>query len=261
MTIRDTPWPDGTPCWADLVAPDPRMAMDFYGALFAWAFADQGDEAGNYLLCSLGGRTVAGIGSVPPGQEGMPAAWTTYLATSDVDTSVSAVTGAHGQVLVPPMDVLSAGRMAVAADPTGAVFGLWQAGDTLGAQLVNVPGAMIWNECMTRDAETARDFYRDVFGHEFDDLSAGGFRYVTVRVRGEVAGGLGELPGEVPASVPAHWSVYFGVSDPDAAVERVERLGGRVLRPPSDTPFGRMAQVTDNQGAAFCVISTERATG
>lgn len=255
MTVRDTPWPEGTPCWVDLMAPDPRMAMDFYGALLAWDFTDTGDEAGNYLMCTVGGREVAGIGGTQPGQESTPAAWTTYLATEDVDKTAAAISAEGGQLLVEPMDVMSAGRMAVAADPTGAVFGVWQAGDTLGVELVDTSSALIWNECMTRDFAAAKDFYGKVFGYGFDDMSGDGFTYATLKVGDRVAAGLGELPSDAPAEVPAHWMAYFGVTDTDAAVARVNELGGSVLRPPRDSPYGRMSAVADNQGAAFSLIS------
>lgn len=234
------------------------MAMDFYGALFGWNFADMGDESGNYLMCSLDGRTVTGIGGVPPGQQGMPATWTTYLATSDAEKTCGEITGAGGQLFMPPMDVLSAGRMAIAADPTGAVFGLWQAGKHYGAQLANVPGALCWNEGMTRDFERAQAFYTDVFGYTWDDMSGGGFVYAVFKVQGNVAGGLGTLPPEVPADVPPHWTTYFGVSDTDAIVATAQQLGGDVVRPASDSPYGRQAGLVDNQGAHFTVISVDR---
>ncbi|PXY19788.1 glyoxalase [Prauserella coralliicola] len=256
MVTRDTPWPDGTPCWVDLMVPDPRMAIDFYGALFAWAFADQGDETGNYLLASLGGRQVAGVmGGVPPDQEAPPAAWTTYLATSDIDKTVAAISQNGGQVMTPPMEVGQAGKLAIAADPTGAVFGLWQAGERNGVGLANVAGALTWSECMTRDHDRAKDFYAQVFGHAFDDMSAEGFRYATLKVGGKVVGGIGQLPDEVPADVPPHWSVYFAVTDTDATVVRVTELGGGLVREPWDSPYGRLAQVVDNQGAHFQVIT------
>ncbi|PXY32823.1 VOC family protein [Prauserella muralis] len=255
MTIRDTPWPDGTPCWVDLMVPDPRMAMDFYGALLAWDFADQGDAYGNYLLCSVDGRQVAGIGGIPPDQQGMPAAWTTYLATSDVDKAAAAITESGGQIMMPAMDVGAMGRMAIATDPTGAVFGLWQAGEHHGVELANTVSALTWNECITRDVERAKTFYGEVFGYEFDDMSGGGFTYLTLKVGGNVVGGLGELNAEAPADVPAHWSAYFQVADTDAAVARAQELGGSLVRPAQDSPFGRLATVTDNQGAHLVLIA------
>ncbi|MGW9480596.1 VOC family protein [Saccharomonospora azurea] len=254
MTVRDTAYPDGTPCYIDLMVPDPRRAMDFYGALFGWDFADQGDEAGNYLLCSVDGHLVAGLGGSAPRQEA-PAVWTTYLATSDVDASAAGVSEAGGQVLTGPLDVLTEGRMAIASDPTGAVFGLWQAGRTVGSQLTDAPSALIWNECLTRDFDAARAFYERVFGHATQLLDDEDVTYATLLVGDRIVGGLGRLPDEVPADVPPHWMTYFGVTDTDAAVARVTELGGSVVAPPTDSPYGRMATVADNQGVAFSVIT------
>lgn len=254
MTLRDTPWPDGTPCWVDLMVPDPRMAMDFYGALLGWQFTDEGDEADNYLMCSVDGRPVAGLGGSSAGEDA-PAVWTTYLATSDLDRTAAAVTDAGGTLLVPPVDVMAHGRMAVAADPAGAAFGLWQAGGHIGARLTDAPSSVLWNECMVRDFGTARDFYAAVFGYGFDDMSDDQYTYATMLVDGRPVGGLGLLPDDVPADVPPHWMVYFGVPDTDAAVAEVDRLGGRVLADPTDTPYGRYSMVNDNQGVSFSLLS------
>lgn len=254
MVVRDTPYPEGTPCWVDLMVPDPRMAMDFYGALFGWDFADQGDEAGNYLMCSVDGRVVAGIGGTAPGSPAPPV-WTTYLATADVDATASRVVEAGGRLMAEPMDVMTEGRMAIAADPAGAVFGLWQAGNTIGAQLTSAPSALIWNECMTRDFEQAKEFYRRVFGYTVQDLDEEDFTYATLVVGDRIVGGVGLLPDGTPEDVPPHWMSYFGVSDPDTTVNRVADLGGTVTSPPTDSPYGRMAAVADNQGVAFSVIT------
>lgn len=255
MVTRNTPWPDGTPCWADMMVPDPRMAMDFYGALFGWDFTDIGDAAGNYLMCSVDGREVAGIGGTQPGQEDAPAAWTMYLATSDVDKTVAAIAGAGGQVMVPPTDVLDAGRMAAATDPTGAPFGLWQAGRTIGAQLANVPRTMVWNECVTDDFPRAKAFYVDVFGYGIHDMSSADYSYVALKVEGNIVGGLGAMEPGAPAGVPPRWRVYFGAADTDATVSRAQEIGGVLMAGPQDSPYGRVATVRDNQGAFFRVLS------
>ena len=143
----------------------------------------------------------------------------------------------------------------MAVDPTGAMFGLWQAGETTGIQIANVAGTVVWNECMTRDFEAAKAFYGKVFGYEYDDMSSDGFQYATPKVDGRPIGGLGSLPAEVPAEVPAHWSTYFGVTDTDVAIETIVKLGGKAMGPAHDSPYGRMAQVADDQGTAFNVIS------
>jgi predicted enzyme related to lactoylglutathione lyase len=257
MTVRDTPWPEGTPCWVDLMVPDTQRAAEFYGPLLGWELADQGADFGHYLIAQLQGRGVAGIGPKPPGAEAAPSAWTTYLAVDDADATAAKITQAGGRLMMSPGDVGPAGRLAIGADPTGAVFGIWQAGETTGVEIANVPGALTWNECMTRDFERAKDFYAEVFGYGFDDMSSDEFSYATLKVGDAVVGGIGALPASVPAEVPPHWQAYFGVADTDAAVAQLRKLGGSVLRDAADSPYGRMAQVTDDQGVPFSVISVQ----
>ncbi|MBK1788821.1 VOC family protein [Prauserella cavernicola] len=256
MVTRDTPWPDGTPSWLTLMVPDPRMAIDFYGALFGWSFTDLGDELDNYLLAALGGREVGGVLGIPPDRPDQHAAWTTFLATSDLERSVAAIGEHGGRVLVAPTEAASAGRLAVAEDPAGAAFGLWEAGEHIGIRVANVAGAPTWNECLVRDYDRDREFYARLFGYTFDDESGDGFRYATLKVGGAVVGGIGQLPETVPADVPPHWSTYFAVADTDAAVHRITELGGAVVSAPSDSPYGRLALVTDNQGVYFRVIAS-----
>ena len=253
MVTRNTAWNDGTPCWVDLGVADMPKAGAFYAALFGWDVRQGSPEAGGYALCLKNGRQVAGIGpKMGPAEE--PSAWTTYLAASDADQTTDAIKAAGGRVLVEPMDVMEQGRMAVAADRGGAVFGLWQARSHTGVQLANEPGSLTWNESLSRDFDGNKAFYHSVFGYEYGDMSDGGFRYATLKIGGTEVGGIGELDSSYPGDVPAHWSVYFAVEDTDAAVAKVTSLGGTTVRPPWDTPYGRMAAVADNHGAVFSVI-------
>jgi len=149
MTTRDTPWPDGTPCWADLGAPDIAKAREFYSDVFSWTVQPGGPETGGYSVAELNGRGVAGVGP-KMGPAEAPTMWMTYLATSDADATAAKIKGAGGQLVMEAMDVMDVGRMAVAVDPAGAVFGIWQARAFPGAQIVNEPGAMRWNEQVSR---------------------------------------------------------------------------------------------------------------
>jgi uncharacterized protein len=255
MVFRDTPWPEGTPCWVDAMVPDVQRAAVFYRSLLGWQLVDQGEDYGHYQIALVEGRGVAAIGPSAQGGPEIPPAWTTYLAVTDADKTAAKITEVGGQLLVPPGDVGDEGRMAIAADPTGAVFGLWQARNTTGIQVANVPGTVVWNECMTSDFERAKAFYAEVFGYRLDDMSSGDFSYVTLSLDDRPIGGLGGLPTDAPAEVPSHWSVYFGVSDTDATVARLKELGGSLVGEPHDSPYGRMAQVTDDQGAPFNIIS------
>jgi len=211
-------------------------------------------------MCEVNGRPVAGIGP-KMGPAAMPSAWTTYLASDDADDTVSKIKAAGGQVVMGPMDVMDSGRMAVAADPGGAFFGVWQARAHTGARLANEPGSLAWNENMSRDFDGNQDFYRAVFGYDYGDMSSEGFKYATADVDGRPVAGIGELDPNLPAEVPANWAAYFGVPDADAAVARAVDLGGSVVRPAWDTPYGRMAVLADDQGAVFAIVSSSGEPG
>jgi uncharacterized protein len=206
-------------------------------------------------MCLLNGMAVAGIGP-NMGQADAPATWTTYLASQDVDETALKIKAAGGQVLMEPFDVMDAGRMALAADPGGAVFGVWEARSHSGMQVANEPGSVTWNENMTRDFDGNKDFYRAVFGYDYGDLSSEGFRYATLDLGGLPVGGIGEIGPEAPEDLPSNWATYFAVADADDAVARASELGGLVIRPPWDSPYGRMAVLSDDQGAVFAVGSS-----
>ena len=257
MTKRDSPWPAGTPCWVDLMTTDLVAAKHFYGPLLGWRLTDGSPDTGGYVVADIDGRSVAGLMSM---QDGMahPAVWTTYLATDDAAATAEQITAAGGHVVMPPMDVMGGimglGVMAVAQDPTGGTFGIWQSKEHTGVQLANEPGSLTWNEFMTRDYAAAKDFYAAVFGYSYTELGGETFQYATIEVGGETVGGLGVLAAEIPAQVPPHWRVYFEVADPDATADALTQAGGSVLRPPADMPYGRHADVADPQGAMFSII-------
>ncbi len=256
MVTRDTPWPDGTPCWVDLGTNDIPKAIAFYSRQFGWDIPQGGSEVGGYSLAALNGLSVAGIGPLV-GPPGTPSAWTTYIATSNADATADKIKNAGGQMLTEMMEVMDFGRMAIAADITGAVFGIWQARSFSGAQVANAPGAFTWNEHMSRDFEGAKAFYAAVFGYEYGDMSTEGFSYATLLINGQqVVGGMGAYPPGMEAAHPAAWSVYFGTGDTDKSVETATANGGRVIRPAEDSPYGRMAVVADDQGAIFSLIAT-----
>jgi predicted enzyme related to lactoylglutathione lyase len=256
VVTRDTPWPDGTPCWVDLGVEDIPKAISFYSSQFGWAVQPGGPEVGGYSMAQLDGKNVAGIGPVM-GPPGTPSAWAAYFASGDADATAARITSAGGKLLMEPMDVMDAGRMLFAADPAGAAFGVWQARNHTGAQVVTVPGAFTWCEHMSFDFEGAKAFYAAVFGYEYGDMSSDGFSYATLLIDGQqVVGGIGAYPDGTAGTHQAFWGVYFGTADTDKAVDLVTSHGGSVVRPASDSPYGRMAIVADNQGAVFSLIST-----
>jgi predicted enzyme related to lactoylglutathione lyase len=227
-------------------------AREFYSDVLSWTVQPGGLESGGYSVAELNGRGVAGVGPKMGAPEA-PTMWMTYLATSDANATAAKIKGAGGQLVTAPMDVMDVGRMAVAVDPAGAVFGVWQARAFPGAQIVNEPGAMYWNEQMSLDFEGSKAFYAAVFGYEYADRS-GDFSYAILKVDGRVVGGIGGLHAGVPADTPAGWRLYFGAADTDASVARVQANGGSVIREPIDHPYGRMSTVADDQGALFSLL-------
>ncbi|MFE6688589.1 VOC family protein [Streptomyces sp. NPDC057743] len=255
MSDVTTPYPPGTPCWVDLSAPDQQAAIDFYCDLLGWTGEIGPPEVGGYAVCQLNGKPVAGImAAVAMGdQPAPPTVWTTYLSCTDAEAAQRSVESAGGTVLMPVMDVMTLGRMFIAADPTGAVFGVWQPVDFRGAGAVNEPGALIWNELNTTDRSAASAFYRAAFGLE-PAAAEGVEHYDTLQVAGHPVGGMQPMPEHLPADTPSHWLTYFAVTDADAAVTKTNKAGGGVVLEPFDMFAGRIAVLADPQGAVFAVI-------
>jgi len=185
----------------------------------------------------------------------MPAYWTTYLASDDVDDTARRIRDAGGTVLADPFDVFDAGRMAVAEDPTGAAFGVWQAGTHIGAQLANEPGTLNWNQCQTNDPGRAAAFYAEVFGYGIDEVDMGGSEpFRVLQVDGKGVAGVREHVPQL-GDMPPHWSTVFSVADTDETCARAVELGGRVVMEPIDLPdIGRIAVLQGPVGAVFQVI-------
>lgn len=253
MSIRHESWPPGTPAWVDIGVPDLDAARTFYGPLFDWDFLVGPPETGYYTSCVRDGEQVAAIGGQMPGDE-TPPNWTVYLATDDAAATAAAIEANGGQVILAPMQVMEFGTMAIFADPTGAVAGLWQSGTHTGANRVNEPGAVVWNEQASRDLDAAKAFYAAVFGYTYTDLSTEGFQYVSFEVGGQTRGGLGSISPEWGPDVPPHWLTYFQVADADTAVAYVGSHGGVVVRPAWDTEYGRMAILEGPFGETFAVM-------
>ena len=253
--MRVSEYAPGVPCWVDLGSPDVEAAKAFYSALFGWVAQPSPPEAGGYTIFHLGDSPVAAVG--PLTNEGQPPTWIWYAATPDADEVARRVEASGGKVLLAPFDVLDAGRMAVFLDASGTPFSIWQAGTFAGAQVVTEPGAVSWNELMTRDPEAATEFYGRVLGWAPKVNANPDMPYTEFQVDGRSVAGMMPMIGEAwPADLPDHWMIYFGVADCDASCEQVRSLGGSVSVPPTDVPgVGRFAVVADPTGAFFSVIA------
>ena len=252
MPTRDS-YAQGTPNWVDLQTTDQAAAKAFYTGVFGWSYDDQpmeGDAV--YSIARIGAESVAAIAPQSPelAAAGAPPMWNTYLAVDSADEASAKVGPAGGTVAMEPFDVMDAGRMAFVLDPSGAAVALWQAGQHIGSTLVNEPGTVVWNELITDDP-AAVTFYEQVLGMTTATAEMGGNKYTMFQVAGKEVGGT--VPPQMEG-VPNHWHVYFAVADTDASAAKITELGGSVMLPPFDTPIGKMAVVTDPQGAVFSLF-------
>lgn len=261
MPTRDS-YAQGTPSWVDLATTDLAGAKEFYASVFGWDYDDSDTNMG-YNMALLDGKTVAGLAQMSDETAAqMPPMWSTYLAVDDLDAVVADVPDSGGGVMVPATDVMEHGRMAFITDPTGAAVGLWQAGNHTGAQLVNEPGTVCWNECFTEHVESAAKFYDAILGTTHTTADMGGEEpYTTLEVDGNAVGGFMRRDPERHAEVPNSWTVYFASGDIDDTAAKINEGGGRVLNGPFPTPVGPMLVASDPQGAVFQVIEMQSQDG
>nr|WP_202447855.1 VOC family protein [Streptomyces sp. SID5468] len=248
----------GAPCWVSLLARDLEEAAKFYGPLLEWRFEEGPEGGGPYLRAFSGDREIAGIGGVAR-RWAAPVSWTTYFGTESADAAAAAVRERGGTVAVGPLE-FGAGRMALAADPAGAAFGLWE-----GPQHTHGPdapvGAPVWIELRTRDAFESALFYGQVFAWDKADPERYEVIYehdrVVLRVDGHSAAALrgGGYEGSADPRVRPRWHVFFSVADVDATVARARTLGGEVTGEPEDSAYGRVAGLRDPEGGLFSIIS------
>ncbi len=253
MPTRDTA-PIGAPCWVDLMTSDTERSRAFYCELFGWTAEEPNAEFGGYFNFSKDGVRLAGCMASQPNSG--PDVWSVYLATDDARKTAETAAANGGQVPYAPMDVGDLGTMAIITDPGGASIGAWQPGRHKGFGLLGEPATPSWFELHTRDYETAVGFYRDVFRwdtHAVSDTPE--FRYTTLADGDSWLAGIMDASGVLADGVPAHWSVYFGVADTDAALAKAVELGGSIVQAAEDTPYGRLATATDPTGAEFKLVS------
>jgi uncharacterized protein len=243
--------PTGAPTWLELFTSDPQRSRSFYCDLFGWTVMELGPDYGNYANLLLDDRMIAGS-MVNDGQAGAPDGWSLYLDVPNIEAAAHAVESNGGHVMMPPMDVMEMGKMAIIGDPGGGSVGMWQAGTHQGFGVLDEHGAPSWFELHTRAYDATVPFYRNVFSwntHVVSDSPE--FRYTTLGKDENSLAGVMDATYFLPEWTPAKWCVYFRSNDVDATVARAIELGGSVIDPAQDTPYGRLAELADPTGIAF----------
>jgi uncharacterized protein len=267
MSQRDAFQP-GVPCRVTCVQPDPERGVSFYTELFGWEAKGlmPRPSPGRYFLCALRSREVAAVIS----QSMVPAlpvpAWYTHIWVESTDDTAAKAIEAGGSVLGGPVHWPGGGRVAVLADPSGAVFCAWQPGEHKGAQVVNEPGAWSMSLLNTPHPEGAKAFYGALFGWETDSFELGAGAITLWRLPGylggepeqpvprDVVGVMAQMSSERLRDEPdPYWGVDFWVDDVDAMADRAAKLGGRAVVPPHNVFGSREALLADPQGAPFTV--------
>lgn len=254
MPIRDS-HPAGAPVWADFTSTDLKASKAFYGGLFGWTFeTTDPKEYGGYTNAQLDGRRIAGfmphMAEMGPGD-----VWSVYLKVDDIQATTKKVTEAGGKVLVPAMHVAPFGHMAVFGAPSGAGIGAWQPEEHQGFGADMMHGAPAWFETVTSNYAADVAFYQQAFGWKTDVMSdTPEFGYTTLGKGDDARAGIMDAKRDT-SGTPEGWAVYWGVRDADAAAEKVVALGGKVVSPPRDTPYGRFLEVRDVTGASLRLIS------
>ena len=254
--------PPGTFSWVDLSTSDLDGGTAFYEGLLGWDHADSpmGDGA-VYRMFQLQGKSVAAASGQRDEERshGIPPHWNNYVTVASADDAAGRVNELGGNLMMDPFDVFDSGRMAVITDPTGAVLCIWEARANIGAELVNDPGCLTWNELSTTDVERAKSFYADLFGWTYDEVGTAEMPYTTIRNGDRMNGGIRPLGDqEKQMGVPPNWMPYFTSADLDRSAAQVGELGGTVMVGPMSILQGsRIAVSRDPQGAVFALFEGE----
>lgn len=255
-------FPDGAPCWADAMLPDLEAGKRFYGEVLGWTFQEGSADYGYYTQAFSDDRNVAALAPTMPGMESVPPAWNIYFASTDADATARRIRDAGGQVNIEPMTVGEFGRMMIAQDPVGTVFGVWQAGSHTGFQKTGEPGSFAWADICVWETEAVDAFYPKVFPLQAKRMDApAGVDFKIFEANGAPVAGRYRMTGPIPRETPPHVLVYFAVGNCDESLAKLRSLGGDVRSEPMDTPFGRFAVVSDQQDAVFGVIDPSAAVG
>jgi predicted enzyme related to lactoylglutathione lyase len=245
--------------WLDLSAEDFEAQSAFYAALFGWVRFDVPLAEGRvYGMFYKGDHRVAGISQLAPEvlAAGAPTAWNTYVATNDVDATVSRSLELGATIAMPPMDVTGSGRMAAIQDPSGGFVFFWKPDSPEESINYYEPGTLAWNDLNTRDPQKAADFYTALLGWRIEKREPGGpMPYWVISVDGQGQGGIMPMPEMVPAEVPSFWMPYFGSADLATDMVKATELGATVLVEPmgvEDTVL--FAVLNDPRGATFALM-------
>ncbi|HKP36058.1 MAG TPA: VOC family protein [Pyrinomonadaceae bacterium] len=247
----------GSFCWIELATTDGEAAKKFYGELFGWGAQDNpmGPDS-VYTMLKLNGKDVGALYKKGEEMKQVPTHWASYISVTSADEIAAKAKSLGGNVMMEPFDVMEHGRMAVIADPTGAVFSIWQPKQHTGVGVKGETNSLCWNELLTNDTAKAGEFYTKLFGWKTKSDS-GAMPYTEFINGDDHIGGMMQIQPQM-GPVPPNWGIYIAVDDCDATVAKAESMGAKTYVPPTDIPnVGRFAVLSDPQGGVFNVIKLD----
>lgn len=252
-----TGYSHGTFSWVDLSTTDLAASQKFYTDVFGWEAKEMPTDSGQpYVMFFHEGKKVAAVMPISEDEtkHGVPPHWNHYINVDNISASVEKAEKLGAKVFCPPMDIMTAGKLAVIADPEGAIVGFWEKGEHFGAEWVNHPGGFCWNELATRDVEGAKGFYGELFGWTFKNTESPDDYFEIRNSEDWLNGAFLPMSEEWPKEVPAHWNVYFSVTDIEATKAKVEAGGGKIVVPLMEVEVGKFIMFADPHGAHFYAI-------
>jgi hypothetical protein len=250
----------GAFCWNQLNTPDVAASKAFYEGLFGWRIVEE-SMGGATLYVISSGSTMVGDMMVMPAESTAPSHWLSYVWVKDIGEVVAKAAARGATIFVPVTEIPEVGRIAVFADPRGAVLGVYATDKEPGSPEPIGPGTFCWHECMTRNLEGGKAFYADLFGWtSVAQTMEGGFVYHLQHRGADQVAGMMAMDGDCWEGIPDHWMAYVAVTDIEATVAKVAPLGGTVCVPVTDIHIGRFAVIQDAIGATISVFQGKEAS-
>ena len=245
--------------WHELNTTDVEAAERFYTRLIGWKITAW-DPNPRYKIWTLGREGRAGLWPIHAELNAVapPPHWLSYIGTPDVDATVRQAVELGGKVVTPAYDVAGIGRMAVLADPQGAMFAV--SAQVERTQYKNPQlGDFSWHELLTTNWQTAWEFYHKLFGWmKTGAIDMGnGSMYQMFGHGGIPVGGMCTPPSGLPGR--ALWLPYIMVRDAKRTLEAAKELGAQIATGPSEVPGGDWVFTgIDRQGAFFATHSKKK---
>ncbi|ASR34776.1 glyoxalase [Prauserella marina] len=252
--------PSGSPCWVELAAHDETVARKFYSTLFGWDFHVKRDPATATRRYAIGVLDGMQAGGVYQASRAQPTGWAVHLAVLSTASAAEWTEHLGGSVTLGPLDIPDRGSIVHAIDPSGAPVVFWQPPWNW-SFASSVPGAFSGADLNTHDGKSADYFYSRLFNYTSEQIGTDGIDYAEWRLEHEPVLYRYVMDASYRETLAPHWMVYFS-ADPgrgaDGIAGQAIMLGGEVVTPPFDTPFGRTAVLADPGGSIFSIIDHSR---